>query len=154
MTSGSPLHFACDFGSTDNSHKPILVTEGALKAQTVQNIRANLRVLGIGGVTCSHSEIVSVSRFVPLMIGCDMDYLDNHFVSRAIAKLVKLRLLDSERFGYPADVEILSWDSAVKGIDEALLRNFPVRSLGVFEWLQLLDETAQTDAYRLLPSLL
>jgi hypothetical protein len=150
VTSGSPLHFGFDFGGSIGSNKPIMVTEGALKAQTVQYLRANVRVLGNGGVTCSHEEIISNSRFSPLVIAFDIDYLENHLVARAIAKLLHLRLFDAKRYRYSANVRILWWESNVKGIDDVLLRNIPVKSLTIMEWIQLLDETAQGEALDIL----
>jgi hypothetical protein len=150
VSSGSPLHFACDFSTRKNHGKPLLVTEGALKAQSVQNLLPEFRVIGNGGVTCSHLEIVSSARFAPLIIGFDIDYLDNQHIARAIARLIALRFYDSERFGYPANVKILWWNTVVNGLDEALLTGIPVSSLGVSEWLSTLNCTARDEAISIL----
>lgn len=44
-------------------------TEGALKAETVRVFKPNLSVLASGGVICSHEQIISVSRFHPIILG-------------------------------------------------------------------------------------
>jgi hypothetical protein len=147
---GSPLHFALAFNGNDHRRKPILVTEGALKADVVRTFFPNIRVVGSGGVSCSHCEIVSNSRFVSLIIAYDVDYLKNLHVSRSIARLLALRLDDSKRYKYPADVRILWWEGDVNGIDDALLKRLPVYSLNISEWLALLDETARKEAIQIL----
>src|SRR5438045_8144245 len=54
---GSPLHFASyDYASLNT---PILITEGALKAETVRVYKTRCNVLANAGITCSHEKIVA-----------------------------------------------------------------------------------------------
>lgn len=143
LSTGSPLHFASRHN--DSSNKPILVTEGALKAQTIQNLRPEFRVLANGGVTCSHPEIISNSRFQPLYIAFDADYLVNRHVTRAFANLLNLRLLDAEKHKYLPQTGIFNWSSSIKSFDDALLGKFPIRLIKVFEWFNSLCQIYQHD---------
>ena len=52
---GTPLHYARwkNFGRKDFSGLPVLVTEGALKADTVAQLRPEYLAVANGGVNCS-----------------------------------------------------------------------------------------------------
>ena len=91
LSCGSPLHFPRGFKDNYISSNPILVTEGALKAQTIQTLYPEADVIANGGVTCSHSEIIINSRFRPLYIGFDADFRHNQCVARAFANLTSVR---------------------------------------------------------------
>jgi hypothetical protein len=62
--SATPLHYADwkNFGRKDFSGLPVLVTEGALKADTVARLRPEYITVANGGVNCSQELIVNVSR--------------------------------------------------------------------------------------------
>ncbi|HLM60556.1 MAG TPA: hypothetical protein VK308_07125 [Pyrinomonadaceae bacterium] len=74
--SGTSLHYAGwrSFGRINYQEKPILVTEGALKADVVNCFRPEFFAIANGGVSCSHELIVSISRGKTLFLAFDNDY--------------------------------------------------------------------------------
>lgn len=136
---GSPLHHARPFS---NSHKPVLVTEGALKAATAQKFLKDRYVVGNSGVATAHREIVATARGRGLEIAFDNDSFTNPHVARALAALVRLRSCDQDAYAYNNNVRIVTWDSHIKGIDEALLSGCSFKYLNVAEWLELLSPTS------------
>lgn len=132
---GAPLHHA-DPGSRPG--RPVLVTEGALKAATAQRWFPGKYVVGNSGVATSHREVVETARRRQLEIGFDLDSFTNPHVSRAMAALVRLRYSDQISFGYSDEVRILTWDRGFKGIDEAMLAGVQLEYLTVDEWLKYL----------------
>lgn len=145
LSSGSHLHFATGFEDNNSPDKPILVTEGALKAQTIQNFLPNFSVLANGGVTCSHTEIITNSRFRPLFIAFDADYRHNRHVARAFAGLINLRILDAEKHNYSTDVSIVKWSTTQKGFDDALLNRSPFSLMTIADWFKSLDKFCQQE---------
>jgi hypothetical protein len=132
---GAPLHHA-NPGSTLN--KPVLVTEGALKAATAQTFLTDRYVVGNSGVATAHREIVETARGKALEIAFDNDSFTNPHVARALAALVRLRLSDQISFAYNEDVRIVTWDKRIKGLDDALLTGAPLKYLTAAEWLKYL----------------
>ena len=132
---GSPLHHA-DPGS--RLDKPVLVTEGALKAATAQMFLTDRYVVGNSGVATAHREIVKTARGRTLEIAFDNDNFSNPHVARALASLIRLRHSDQDHFSYKKDVRIVTWDRSIKGIDDALLMGIPLEPLTVAEWLKYL----------------
>ena len=133
---GSPLHHVCPRSCFEN---PVLVTEGALKAATVQRFLNNRYVVGNSGVATCHKEIVETARRKPLEIAFDNDSFTNPHVARAMAALVKLRQSDQILHNYDEVVRIVTWDRSLKGIDEALLTGTRLQYLSVSEWLKQLQ---------------
>lgn len=129
------LHHA-DPGS--RSDRPLLITEGALKAASAQEFLPGRYVVGNSGVATSHQEIIETAQNKPLEIAFDNDSFTNPHVARALAALVRLRMEDQRRFEYDNDIRIITWDRSVKGIDEALLSGHTLGSLTVAEWLKAL----------------
>lgn len=151
VSCGSPLHFAAY-----NNHaikKPLLVTEGALKAETARVFKMEFDVLASAGVTCSHEEIVAAARFRPLFIAFDSDYYENAHVARALARLINSLWLDSSDTGFQTRIKILTWKPAIKGIDDALLRRICIDSKSPFEWFKSLDAVCQSEIAQILPEL-
>jgi len=101
--------------------KPVLITEGALKAETVKVFKPDLNVIASGGVSCSDEQLISVSRFYPVLIAFDKDFAENRHLARAMAKLIVSRFNDSRNYNYDFNLNILSWDGAAGGIDDALV---------------------------------
>ena len=131
LNCGSPLHFA----ACDNFllQKPILVTEGALKAATAANFFSKtVDVLANARINCSHEEIVAAARFRPILIAFDADYYENCHVARAFARLLNL-IFGSMKGGFQNRVKILTRNSEFKGIDDALLQNASINSLSPSE---------------------
>lgn len=142
---GSPLHHA---DPCSQANRPVLVTEGALKAATAQTCLPDRYVVGNSGVATSHREIVKTARRRSLEIGFDLDSFTNPHVSRALAALVRLRYADQHSFGYCDDVRILTWDRRFKGIDEALLAGARLEYLAVSDWLKYLTAECLEQARR------
>lgn len=138
---GAPLHHA---GS--RADLPVLVTEGALKAATVQSFLPDRYVVGNSGVATSHREIIETARRKPFEIAFDLDSFTNPHVSRALAGLVKLRYADQNSLGYDDPVRILAWNRRFKGIDEALLAGARLESLTVAEWFKYLTAECMEQA--------
>lgn len=142
---GSPLHHADPGSGLD---KPVLVTEGALKAATAQKYLRDKYVVGNSGVATAHREIVKTARGRPLEIAFDNDSFTNPHVARALAALVRLRMSDQISFGYNEDVRIVTWDKRIKGLDDALLNCTPLNFLTLAEWLKYLTPECLEQASR------
>lgn len=143
ISCGSPLHFASyRFQKT----KPILVTEGALKAETVQKFRADCDILANAGASSSHEEIVAATRFRPLFIAFDSDYYENVHIARSIARLLNSILVDSVVMKFQPRIYILTWNMKIKGIDEALLQNFSTIPVPPGKWISSLSGKCQAEA--------
>lgn len=140
---GSPLHHA---NPGSNANKPVLVTEGALKAATAQRFLTDRYVVGNSGVATAHREIVETARGRPLEIAFDNDSFTNPHVARAVASLIRLRCSDQTSFAYKDGVRIVTWDRSIKGLDDALLTGAPLEYLTVAEWLKDLTPECREQA--------
>ena len=145
--SGTPLHYAGwrDFGQLDYYSKPILVTEGAIKADVVNCFRPEFFVIANGGVSCTHEIIVNVSRGKTLYLAFDNDYHENPAVAHALARFLKLRLEDCRTNQIPAETMILAWSRAQKGIDDALLSGEKLDELTITDWYCALGEKSREE---------
>lgn len=145
---GAPLHHA---DPCSRSVKPVLVTEGALKAATAQRFLSERYVVGNSGVATSHCEIVEIARRKPLEIAFDRDSFTNPHVARSLAALLRLRYSDQVVHEYSDDVRILSWGSSFKGVDEALLAGASLQHLTLSEWFKYLSRECFEQARLQLP---
>jgi len=143
--SGAPLHHASPGQRFD---KPVLVTEGALKAATAQRFLTDRYVVGNSGVATSHTEIVNTARRKPLEIAFDNDSFTNPHVARALAALLRLRYSDQKSYSYNEKVRIVTWEKPVKGLDDALLAGASLKYLTVSEWLKYLTPECVEQANR------
>ncbi len=148
LSCGSPLHFA---SFDDSSSKPVLVTEGALKAETVRIFSLGFNVLASAGITCSHEEIIAAVKSRALLIAFDADYQENIHVARAFARLINL-IFVSTKIGFRNKVEILTWNSKIKGIDDALLQNAPITHQSPSEWYKSLSKICQEEVSQIIPN--
>ncbi len=139
---GSPLHFA---SYRPQKNKPILITEGALKAETVKKFRTGCDVVANAGANCSHEEIVAASRFRPLYIAFDADFYENTHVARSIARLLNSMIEDSIAMKFNPRIYILTWNLKIKGIDDALLQNFSIIPVTPSSWISSLSESCQRE---------
>ena len=135
ISCGSPLHFA---SYSNQVNKPILVIEGALKAGTVQKFRAEYDILANAGVTCSHKEIVTATRSRTLFIAFDADYYENIHVARALARLLNSIFEDAVLMKIQPRIKILTWNTKIKGFDDALLQNVSINSISPLDWFRSL----------------
>ena len=146
--SGTPLHYAGwrDFGRKDFAGKPILVTEGALKADVVAELRPEYFPIANGGVSCSQELIVNVSRGKTLYLAFDGDCQDNPVVARGLARLLKLRLIDNRDNQSTAETKIFVWARDAKGIDDALIKGEKLKEITILDWFSALDEKCRDEA--------
>ena len=147
-SSGTPLHYAGwkSFGQLDFTAKPILVTEGALKADVVNKLRPEFFTVASGGVSCSQELIVNVSRGKTLYLAFDSDFSENPAVARQLARLLKLRLDDNQNIQTPAATKIFVWARTEKGIDDALLKGEKLYETSILDWFAALDEECRDAA--------
>lgn len=138
---GSPLHFEVFDTSIP---RPLLVTEGALKAHTARSFFPDHDIVASSGVSCCHGEIVSAARYRSMEIAFDSDSLHNPQVARAIAKLVYLRREDEKTRGYQDKTSVLMWGQTAKGLDEALIDGLPIRAASVLEWFEHLTSECRS----------
>lgn len=146
--SGAPLHYAGwkNFGRKDFSGLPVLVTEGALKADTVARLRPEYFAVANGGVSCAQELIVNVSRGKTLILAFDGDSQENPAVARGIARLLKLRLDDNRNNGSSGATKIFAWTQSEKGIDDALLKGEKLNEITISDWFSALDERCREEA--------
>lgn len=143
--SGTPLHFASwkTFRSS-NLDKPLLITEGALKADVTARFLPKYYSLASSGVGCSHDLIVNVSRGKSICLAFDNDYQDNPAVLRQFIRLLQLRFAENQMTNLQFPTKILYWDIKYKGIDDALLNSSKILELTIPQWISLLSDTFRT----------
>ena len=151
---GTPLHHegALRFGG--RLFETVLVTEGALKAATVQNYLPDRYVVGNSGVATSHQEIVKAARKKRLEIAFDADSFTNPHVARSLASLIAIRIREQQFLSYDQPVSIITWDKRFKGIDDALRAGATLKYLDVPQWLRLLTHECNAVARDQLAGLL
>ena len=134
--SGTPIHHANwkDFGAAC-SNRPVLITEGALKADVVAKFCPHFLIVANSGVSCAHEIIARITRGKKVSLAFDNDYHDNPAVIRQLAKLI---LLISEFDGskvFIKNTAILIWERSYKGIDDALLNAAKIFEVSLAEWI-------------------
>ena len=137
-SSGSPLHWTALPGEMISCKDlPILVTEGALKAEVFVRLRPPMRAIATAGVGVGHAEIVRALRGCDAIIGFDSDYRENAQVCRQLGKLVAEREQDTVLVGHKNSTSIVVWEGT-KGVDEAVRMNLQLSVLNVVEWFKTL----------------
>jgi hypothetical protein len=133
--SGSPLHFK--FRLADLPYDALIViVEGVLKADVLSAIRPDLYIVATPCVTANHGALVELTRGRPVLMAFDQDFYSNEAVCFHLAALVARRLWRERTL---ATTRIASWDARVKGIDDAAVRNLPITSISVQQWLDRLS---------------
>jgi hypothetical protein len=136
-SSGTPIHFT--FKPTDLPPvKTVIITEGALKAETVLSLRPKARVIATSGVSCSHAEIIQAARSHNALIAFDADYKTNPAVARQLARLIATREQDIAAHHLETNTRIVTWER-YKGIDEALLANCTLEIMTILQWYSALE---------------
>ncbi len=135
---GTPLHHEGALRFKGRSIGTVLVTEGALKAATVQTFLPDRYVVGNSGVATSPREIIKTARKKNLEIAFDADCFTNPHVARSLASLIALRTREQEFLSYDHPTRIITWDKRFKGIDDALIAGVTLKYLDVSEWLKSL----------------
>ncbi len=133
--SGSPLHFKFHLADLPRDAR-IVIVEGVLKADVLYAIRPELYIVATPCVTANHGALVELTRGRLVWIGFDQDHYSNEAVCFHLAALVARRLWRERTL---ATTRIASWDARVKGIDDAAVRNLPITSISVQQWLDRLS---------------
>lgn len=139
-SSGSPIHFALRDGKC-LPDLPVVITEGALKAEAFVTLRPACRAIATAGVSVAHLAIIEATRGEEIAIAFDSDHRQNAQVCRQLGKLIAERERDAHNTGLKANTNVVLWDDA-KGIDDAALQNVRLRVVGIKEWSASLIGTA------------
>ena len=136
---GDPLHFTfieryCPPGS------PRLITEGALKGEAFVSLRPRNAVVATSGVGNSRAQLIAATRGHDTLIGFDIDHRSNPSVCGQLAALIADRARDSQiHHTANAMTEIIIWEGAAKGIDDAALAGIHLSTINVTRWYQTLE---------------
>jgi hypothetical protein len=136
-SSGTPIHFTFSTGTLPPG-QTVIITEGALKAETLLSLRPKARVIATSGVSCSHAEIVEAVRSYNALIAFDTDYKTNPAVARQLARLIAAREQDIAAHHLETTTRIVTWER-YKGIDEALLANCTLEIMTIPQWYSALE---------------
>lgn len=137
-SSGCPIHWtAPPLETIGCKDLPILVTEGALKAEIFVSLRPPMRAVATAGVGVAHAEIVRALSGCDALIGFDGDHRENPQVCRQLGKLIAEREQDALLSGHKTSTSVVVWDG-VKGIDEAAFQNIRLRVISITDWLKTL----------------
>lgn len=136
-SSGSPIHFALRGGKC-LPELPVVITEGALKAEAFVTLRPACRAIATAGVAVAHQAIIEATRGEEVAIAFDSDHRQNAQVCRQLGKLIAEREQDARLAGLETKTNVVVWDGA-KGIDEAVLQNLSLRVISISEWRETLE---------------
>jgi hypothetical protein len=135
-SSGSPIHFAYHNGK-HLPDLPIIITEGALKAEAFVALRPACRAIATAGVSVAHHALIEATRGEDVAIAFDGDHRQNAQVCRQLGKLVAERVHDAHSTGGSANTSVVVWEEA-KGIDDAALQNVQLRVISIKDWASTL----------------
>jgi len=137
--SGSPLHFT--FRLSDLAEgEPIVIVEGALKADALFALRPDLHIVATAGVSANHEALIELTRARLVLIAFDQDYHTNAVVCLRMAALIAGRWRSE---GTLATTRVAVWDQKAKGIDDAVLWKLLVNSISVQSWFSQLSQDFQ-----------
>lgn len=131
-SSGTPIHFTFK-PATLAPGQTIIITEGALKAQTLVSLKPKALVIATSGVSCSHPEIIDAARNYNALIAFDADYKTNPAVARQLARLIAAREQDIAARNLRTSTRIVTWQTC-KGIDDAVLAHVPLETMSILQW--------------------
>jgi hypothetical protein len=137
--SGTPIHFT--FAQKLRGGATVVITEGALKADTLVRFRSNARVIATSGVSCSHDQIIEASRPYNVLIAFDADHRTNPQVCRQLARLIALRIRDIRAHQQSLTTKVVSWEGP-KGIDDAVRAHVKLTTLTIVQWRATLQDRA------------
>lgn len=134
--SGAPIHYANwkNFGS-DCLTRPVLITEGALKADVVAKFCSQFFTVANSGVGCAHDLIARITHGKKVCFAFDNDYHENPAVIRHLAKLILLISDFDDLNSFTKNIVILKWERKFKGIDDALLNAAKIVEEPLSEWI-------------------
>ena len=146
MSSGTPIHFTFS-PTTLPAGETVVITEGALKAETLVYHQSKARVIATTGVSCSHDQIIEAARPYNALIAFDADHRINPSVCRQLARLIARRFADSTEHKLTTTTRILYWEGP-KGIDEAVQQNVILQTKTVSEWYETLLNEPREEVLR------
>jgi hypothetical protein len=114
---GAPLHYALPHLAELYPEDPIVVTEGALKADSIaeQLHCAVIGVPGVGSLGEIDSQLLGLLAGRQVLIAYDADEQRNPYVRAALVRLVRMLAAAG------ASVDVLRWSEAAgKGLDDLL----------------------------------
>lgn len=134
--SGTPIHYANwnDFGC-DFINRPVLITEGALKADVVAKFCPQFFIVANSGVGCAHDLIARITHGKKVFIAFDNDYHENPAVILQLAKLILLISDFDDLKSFAKNIVILKWKRKFKGIDDALLNGANIVEEPLTRWI-------------------
>jgi hypothetical protein len=138
VSSGTPIHFTFK-PATLQPGQTVVITEGALKADTLVSLRPKAHVVAMSGVSCSHAEIIAAVRPYNVLIAFDADYKTNPAVTRQLARLIAARERDVAAHHIKTSTRIVTWVGC-KGIDDAIRANICLKTMTILDWISVLDE--------------
>ena len=136
--SGTPIHFTF-LPQTLAAGATIVITEGALKADTTLRFRPKAKLIATSGVSCSHNEIIEAARPYHALIAFDADHRTNPQVCRQLARLIAQRIEDTRAHQQSLTTKVLAWQGP-KGIDEAVRANVKLSTLTILQWQATLHD--------------
>lgn len=145
-SSGTPIHFTFN-PATLTPGQTVIITEGALKAETLVSLRPKARVIATSGVSCSHTEIIGAARTYNALIAFDADYKTNPAVARQLARLIAARERDIAAHQLSISTRIVCW-RRYKGIDDAINANMPLEIRTIPQWYSNLEAKALAEVER------
>ena len=144
-SSGTPIHFT--FSPPFSAGATVVLTEGALKAETFVHHRPRARVIATSGVSCSHDQLIQAARAYNALIAFDADHRINPSVCRQLARLIARRFEDSIEHRLTYTTRILFWEGP-KGIDEAAQQNVRMQTKTISEWYETLTNEPREEVGR------
>ncbi len=138
--SGAPLHWAfIDDEKAKADGLPILMTEGALKAEVLARLRPPMRAIATAGVGVAHAGLIAATSGHEVIIAFDRDHRQKREVCRQLARLIAERAEDARVTGSNVSTRVVVWEGA-KGVDDAVLAHLHLRVVGVDAWFQNLPQ--------------
>jgi hypothetical protein len=135
-SSGTPIHFTFKSSALPEG-KSVVITEGALKAETLVSLRPQVSAIATSGVSCSHTEIIEAARNYNALIAFDSDHKTNPAVCRQLARLIASREQDARSRNLSTTTRIVYWEG-YKGIDDAAKANVMFTTISIPEWFSTL----------------
>lgn len=136
--SGTPIHFTF-FPKKLSAGATVVITEGALKADTTVRFRPKANLIATSGVSCSHNQIIEAARPYNALIAFDADHRTNPQVCRQLARLIAQRIEDTRADQQSLTTRVLTWNGP-KGIDEAVRANIKLSTLTILQWQATLHD--------------
>ena len=152
-SSSTPIHFTfrpAALVPNQEARPTIVITEGALKAETLVSLRPGVKAIATSGVACSHEQLIDAARPYHAQIAFDSDHKTNPAVCRQLARLIAGRETDARKRYLATTTRIVDW-VGYKGIDDAANAKEKIEftTLSITEWLDTLTGEPLQEVLRL-----